>query len=361
MVRNGAGIRAMGNIVRTFFIGLFIISAVHPLHARSVSADGLLRVEGASWQGTRVFVVPATGQAYEFELTAVRFILPLVANELYMLSFERIGCPTKQVLFDTHLPDHVTSVDLVFPFQVTLSYLPVSERFEYEGPVGFVRYSAAVSDFVFTTQYRLKRQKNMTERLDVLRLVPPHNDAAQATSVSSVPFPATPLVAMSTEPVAPEVGTTPLVPIAHVIAEHETVDRTTMKVSTLPQEELPLDPIQVEPSVADMPLEGPLPSVVPIVVSEPVIPPTISTPVVPVERAHIDRAAAPPLCEHHEVVIEPRRITYITRPKREGGCTELRKVVHAYGAVFYFHDHSSITERMYQSALAADKAADPGQ
>lgn len=361
MVRNGAGIRAMGNIVRTFFIGLLIISAVRPLHARSVSADGLLRVEGASWQGTRVFVVPATGQAYEFELTDVRFILPLVANERYMLSFERIGCPTKQVLFDTHLPDHVTSVDLVFPFQVTLSYLPVSERFEYDGPVGFVHYSAAVSDFVFTTQYKLKQQKNMTERLDVLRLAPPHNDAAQATSVSSVPFPATPLVAPSSEPEAPEVGTTPLVPIAHVIAEGETLDRSTMKVSTLPQVELRMDPIQVQPSALDIPLEVLLPSVVPLVVLEPVRAPALSTSVVPAVGAQVDRSGTSPSCEHHEVLIEPRRITYITRPKREGGCTELRKVVHAYGAVFYFHDRSSITERMYQNALAADEAADPAQ
>ena len=59
-------------------------------------------------------------------------------------------------------------------------------------------------------------------------------------------------------------------------------------------------------------------------------------------------------CNEQEMIVEQRRVTYINRASREGSCTELRKVVHAYGAVFYFQDGSSITEWMYQQGMIAD-------
>jgi hypothetical protein len=347
----------MDLIVRSFSLYLVVIVwAVGPLHAGSVHADGLLRVEGATWQGTRVFIVPATGQAYEFELTSARFTLLLAQNERYMLSFERAGCPTKQVLFDTHIPDGAPSGDLTFPFQVTLTHLPESERFEYEGPVGFVRYSVAAADLVFTTQYRLKQQENMTERLDVLRLVAPHSEAPQGTPVSSASFIETPLVAVRAEPVLAAVTPVPLAPIATALVERVTVERIAVRGPGFSQGTLTFAPIHVEPASLGMLPEREVPSVEPILALEQVAPST-SKPTVPLVDIHVDRADAPPLCTHYEVVIESRRVTYITRPKLESGCTELRKVVHAYGAVFYFHDRSSITERMYETALAADEAA----
>ncbi|MGB6046427.1 MAG: hypothetical protein WBG34_02400 [Flavobacteriales bacterium] len=54
----------------------------------------------------------------------------------------------------------------------------------------------------------------------------------------------------------------------------------------------------------------------------------------------------------HELNILPTMVIVIDRFANGTTSTELRKVTHAYGAVFYFQDGRSVTEHTYRQRLA---------
>ena len=54
----------------------------------------------------------------------------------------------------------------------------------------------------------------------------------------------------------------------------------------------------------------------------------------------------------HELNVLPTMVIVIDRFGKGTTSTELRKVTHAYGAVFYFQDGAAITERTYRQLLA---------
>ncbi|MFZ1686415.1 MAG: hypothetical protein WAU70_03275 [Flavobacteriales bacterium] len=343
----------MDHIVRALPLVLFsLCSTTGPLYAASLQADGRLRVEGASWKGTRVFVVPTVGAAYEFELSDTRFTIPLTYQDRYMLSFEHEGCPMKQILIDTRVPEQLESEEFGFPFQVTLTYMPENERFEYDGPVGFVRFSAATVDFTYTTQYGMKQHERMDEQLSLLRLAPSDRDELSRKGLSG---------GMITRILPGDTKTSaPAVEVLSAIADHaippveEVVPRSSLEHlglrPTVPSHHVPRGvPIQGyrvpegaphfpgvgQPRIAATPTQQ-APNAAAIVRSVPA-------------RAACLGVESP--CGSREVIKEPRRVTYISRSSHDGACTELRKVVHAYGAVFFFRNGSSTTEWLYLHAL----------
>jgi hypothetical protein len=49
-----------------------------------------------------------------------------------------------------------------------------------------------------------------------------------------------------------------------------------------------------------------------------------------------------------QLIVEPRSVTTIIRLQEQGHTTEYRRVSHAYGAVYFFRNGESVTEREFE-------------
>jgi hypothetical protein len=72
---------------------------------------------------------------------------------------------TKQIYFDTSVPVERHASTMEFPFKVTLNPEGRDGVFAYAGPVGIVRYIAAIDDFGYETDYTLKAGAPMVDRI----------------------------------------------------------------------------------------------------------------------------------------------------------------------------------------------------
>lgn len=334
---------------------LFLSAAVaNTAHATYLEADGRLRVEGASWKDTRVYVVPAFGKPYELELKDTRFTIPLPLQEEYLLSFEHPDCPTKQIVINAHVPEFMSAQGFDFPFLVTLSYLPEEDRFQYEGPVGFVRYSPPTADFIYSTQYNIIRPRKMLERLDDLRQAPaaplapaPILTASGAAGKRSAAGPKGEEVMLERAQLTEISAPPPLPPVVR-----EELDRLAVRPPERLGRKLAYEPVRMNDvtSIGSpiVHVERSAPHAV-AVEKKTIAPPTAR----PVRVVSVSTPQLGTACDEEEALVEPRRVTYIKRISQDGICTELRKVVHAYGGVFFFRNGVSITQRDHEQAIGA--------
>ena len=132
----------------------------------TVRADGLFIVQGAALDRAVVRVMPSNAKAYSLPMGTERFVLELPVNDTYLISFERPGCPTKEVYFDTSVPVERHMEDFEFRFKVTLEHMENERMFTYDGPVGFVRYMHGLKDFGYETKYVMKVNEGLKERME---------------------------------------------------------------------------------------------------------------------------------------------------------------------------------------------------
>ncbi len=132
----------------------------------TVRADGLFIVQGAGLDRAIVRVIPSNANAYSLPMGTERFVLDLPVNDTYLVSFERPGCPTKEIYFDTSVPVERHTEDFEFRFKVTLEHMEEQRLFSYDGPVGFVRYMHGLKDFGYETKYVMKVNKDLKDRME---------------------------------------------------------------------------------------------------------------------------------------------------------------------------------------------------
>src|SRR5690606_37331728 len=141
-------------------------------------------------------VASSSGASYDMRVAKRKFDLVMALQDNYIITFEREGCPTKRIAFNTSVPVEVQREEYTFRFQVTLRFLAEGERFEYAGPVAFVYYSEAVSRFVYDTDYA----KEPSERMLAL---------LSANSAAIAPAPAVPEPLVAKLPVETSVAAAP--------------------------------------------------------------------------------------------------------------------------------------------------------
>jgi len=127
----------------------------HAVAEKAVFLDGRFYVEGASMRTARVTVtrdnVSMRVLANDPRVLSLRVDL----QEVYILTFEREGCRSKSVLFDTRMSEEAADrAPYTFRFDVTLHKAREQEE-RYAGPVAYVRFSDANSDFIYDLDYRL--------------------------------------------------------------------------------------------------------------------------------------------------------------------------------------------------------------
>ena len=353
--------------MRPFYTTVLLQFLVLAAHGTVLNADGLIKVRGDGWQGTRITVIPEFSAPYEVDLRSNRFKLRLPLQSTYLVRAEHANCPTKEVVFDLHMPRSAAQMEYEFPFEIMLEVQPDGVELRYAGPVGLVTYEPALGDFTYSTDHRLIAMKAKTDEL-----------RERATPGTVQPERVMPRFG-SWGSAAP-VSTTSALLVANVPAE--TLRRFVAAEEPTPAEEMPPRdnetgsvPSRHGPSAPSIP---PPSAVTPAhdrseqaIAHRSPSPPARTNDRV-IHRARGDIAASaplgrtvpapvPPAADHEKPVVPcgSSSVETVGRmviavhwvPTGDGGCKELRSVAHAYGAVFHFHDGRSVTESFYRQAL----------
>lgn len=353
-------------LLRTTLLYFPILFALNAHAARgTLLADGILRVKGADLSTATITVVPNGAPAYMRSIQTREFDLSLPLNDTYLISFSREGCPVKEVYFDTSVPvDHHAAL-FSFPFQVTLDHVGPERMFAYAGPVGFVRYMHELKDFGYETQYVVKVNDELHERMREMQATgmdPKRIAAPTAAVVLTLPRGgrSTPafLNDMHGGTLAPTVSHVPA--LVHVLGERAEASPTVARtVPVIDPEVLSADVAgaldEVERPIYDTAqtsLGTPLLVPVPILRTASVRLDARIEEEAPVVHLSDDATAVLAARWEEETIMEPRRVTHVLRELRSNGTVnEFRKVQHAYGAVFYFHNTTSISEHTFQRSV----------
>jgi hypothetical protein len=302
--------------------------------------DGILALRGSNEAQGRVVVIPLDAPEFVLEHVEGRFTTYLSLDHAYLLSFERSGMVTKQIYFDTSVPVERHASAMEFPFKVTLNPEGRDGVYAYAGPVGIVRYIAAIDDFGYETDYTLKAGAPMADRIGQLM---------GRSSVEAQVL--TPVVASATT-TAPR-------------SNEEVTGRLNTRAATLPNE-APMvnrigyaDPMELGPhgtpgtpgtaSVATAPFEDP--EIVGFDATEG--PPHEAT--TTMEKSSGSEASATMVdqrIQREELIVDRQRVTTVVQVTGANGReTEYRRVVDGRGSVLYFQDGRSIPAYLYHAGI----------
>lgn len=322
----------------------------------TLHADGVFAVRGAALAQAKVHVVPFGAAAYTLPMGTDRFVLDLPIDDTYLLSFERPGCPTKEVHFDTRVPVERINEDFTFRFKVTLEHMDEDKMFTYAGPVGFVRYMHELNDFGYETEYIVKVDEDLKERMKEYKVtgvdpkvIMPPTAALVITRPNKSSNAGTVTVAEPAfdEEVAPIVREVPR--LVHLLGTSSD-EQTIVAAEVLPLEREEIATVEARTIVVKAQEdEEPDPellvmadlSLMELEVEEPTL------------NLASERTSMSKVIRDEELIVEPRMVRTIVRfIKEDGRVDEVLKVAHSYGATFYFDNGQSITEREYNSLLA---------
>lgn len=302
---------------------------------RALYIDGKLRTDGLATEGLRVTVARDGNVVETLAGNMSRMQLRLDLQWTYVLTFEREGYMTKELLFDTHVPfDGLGHSPFNFPFKVTLEKNPDDATLRYAQPVGYIRYFRDKMDFDYDTDYTMRRD----------RIVPEEYFTQRALRREVVPD------ALVVRP--------PMIrremPSISTVLEHASMDAD---VATLRNyfEEVELD--------APAPDRAPLPEAKPVVIvaSAPVVEASETPVVIAAPRpkpvvASIIRIPAPepvvlPDGRAEELQVERNNVTKIIRITVDGRTKEYRRIAKRYGGVDFFCDGSACSETIFASSV----------
>jgi hypothetical protein len=314
--------------------------------------DGKVKIKGGELNGARAIIVADDAGTVGLDNGLAHFTYALRLQTRYLLSFEQEGYVTKQVLFDTRVPvEYLAMAPFEFPFQVTLEPPPTGSSAEYVGPVGYVRFMPERKDFGYDTDYTMKIEQRMFERVREFRIAA--MDVRQPVSTVSTP---THLPA--------QVEALPAPPIASDLVEAAPMAASVLPPAPVQVSEVPRpasEPLRAAlPSILPAPSPTPAPSVVPVTK----VPPAPSTRSMakpkpaPARRPEITPDVAvtattqvtTPIQDTPEdrLIVEPTRVTTVLHIQHGGEMVEYRRVAHRFGPVFYFRNGQNCTARVYE-------------
>lgn len=339
---------------RLFLLMLLLVPMGKPVNAEILVAEALIKVKGAGWEGTRITILPEFGEAYEIPMTSNRFELELGLQASYLIRAEHPECPTKEVFFDCRIPTLLESWDFEFPFEITLEKFPSAERsFTYAQPVGLVFFDEAKEDFAYSTDYSRIMKATSIQQMQVRmskRSLLDNGSGAGAVSQRL----------LSNSGASPELASDTREPLPTTVL-HSRKIATVEPIVELNHEPSPIasssmepnDPLSSTSAVLEEAMESKtrtalMPERVLSIAKQPIA--VAST------RSIHSTSSRTGECGTHEFLSQRNRVIVIDRVPAPDGCVELRKVVHSYGEIFYFHDGRSVTEPVYNEVLTARRS-----
>lgn len=165
-----AGIEAIMtfNVLPTKRIALLtavLVFGMQWLCAQTFTINGRLKVDGGSVEGAKVVVLKDGQKERTVSSGLSRFSLELELGHSYVLSFEKDGFVTKKLAFDTHVP--ASSAENGFqPFEYAVSLFKQYDDMNtvvFNQPVGMIHYDASVDDFDYDTDYTKSIQQQLEQ------------------------------------------------------------------------------------------------------------------------------------------------------------------------------------------------------
>jgi hypothetical protein len=314
-------------------MGVMAVSAL-AFGTAQLQLDGLLIVKGLPLEGSQVIVITREGEAQVLTKGLSRFTLHLDLQKDYLVSFERPGCVSKQLRFNTNVPaENLNPEGFRFPFQVTLEPAPEGQRMEYAGPVGYIHFDAKLNDFSYSTDYRMLKDDFLAEKLERIQTklksmvhpVPPvapgpAMDEGLTASTRQKQLVKPPV---NTDMIAPMVSRTP--PMVHVLD-------TSAVPSPPPKSRLDPPPAGHRVSPA-----SPAPDHSEAVATKGASEPWHLGKVIAVEK---------------EVQVDSLHVITIIRFQKGTSTDEYRRVVSYYGGTTYFKNGQACSEDTFQRSVA---------
>ena len=344
----------LGRLLFCLPLGFFLSAAQG--QSSTLYAEGLLRVRGADWRDARVTLIPEFGDPFEVPLSSDHFELDLGLESSYLVRASHEGCATKEVIFDLRVPVQNRNQVFRFPFEILLEvFKPNQEPYAYAHPVGAVFFDPIKQDFTYTTDHQRIRQARsidpLMERMETHINLHPHPENAlagyEALFDEDPNAWSLPAKAAVKAPAMLDTVTTDAVMESSAITE---LPPPKMEPIANSKPAVP-SPVLVESTIRAARTNDPPKTARPSELPKPT--PAVDAP--PSESRVSTRFALEPssaqqaMHEFHEL---PTMFIQIDRFSNSEITTELRKVTHAYGAVFYFQDGITITKRAYTEELA---------
>lgn len=318
--------------------------------SNTLYTNGKVKVRGGDWRDTRVTVMPQFGEAFEVPLSTEIFDLDLGLFSTYLVRASHVGCATKEIVFDLWVPDAYRNAVFHFPFEIVLETFRANEKpYSYEHPVGIVFFDETKADFTYTTDYK------QVERARSL----PTMEQRMKTHITLHPKPVNELAAyealFAKDPNAEESpsDTTRVAQTSRPTRSHAEVAPEPVPASRTTEPSFTVAPAPVPRSTTQAATPPTLKKVT-------TVPSAPSKDKVAAEQVEFSSRMSTRLeipspqqdQGSHEFSVLPTMVIVIDRFGNGNTSTEVRKVTHAYGAVFYFQDGAPITERAYNEKLA---------
>lgn len=299
-----------------------------------LNLDGIMMVKGMSMTGARVIILGPDRSPRVLTEDLAHFTLRLELNTEYLLSFEREGCVSKQLQFNTSVPvGYPVGEGFYFPFQVTLEPLPKGQHFAYAGPVGSIHFDKYINAFGYDTDYRAAKDEVLTKRLELAR-----TEIDQKATGDMVP--AAVAVFGRSE------GTAAMAPAVTPVTAYEviapTVSRTAPMVHVL---ETPEQGKKVVPSYTET-LHVALEELRP---SRPG-PELLALGTTP-EENKMQSPAAMPTYRWKDVKADRLHVITTIKTQEEEREVEYRRVVSYFGGVTYFRNGQPCSQVIYQQGI----------
>lgn len=120
----------------------------------TLQLDGRVLVENGSPERAAVTVLKDATEERKLTSGLEAFHLKLELGHSYTLVFSKPGYVTKELVFDTNVPQDIRKGELfTFRFQVSLGASPDAGEYRYDGPLAVIKFDSNESEFGYDRKH----------------------------------------------------------------------------------------------------------------------------------------------------------------------------------------------------------------
>ena len=400
------------NSLRALVLLLPLLLALQGFAQGKFTVNGRLKVDGASMDGARAVVYKDGVKERTITANLAKFTLDLGLNANYVISFEREGCVSKKLSFNTHVPPEAVANGFT-PFDFAVSLFKQYDDVNivvFNQPVGVIRYEPNIGDFDYDTDYtksiqsqlqdvvaqveKKQKEEQQREANKVKEQAEAAKAAQRAEEEAKKQAAAQQAAEAKAKAEAEKQAAAQQAAEAKAKAEAEKQASAQAKAESARQaaaqrEEEKRKAAEAAAAAAVKPPSAPAPKAQPKperpAPPPPAAPkPTFATkpvtgedgrrtaaPVMAEEASRVAKAVAKegrderpapvveetPVDRTEDLVVEKGKVTTIVKLETAGVVTEYRKVYHKWGGVFFFKNGATCTQQVFENEALAPQLA----
>jgi hypothetical protein len=383
------------------FMLLLLFVAVAVQGQGKFTVNGRMKIEGGDLSNTRVVVYRNGVKEKSITTNLNKFSLDLDLNSSYVFSFEKDGFVSKKLQFDTRLPTGTTVREFT-PFEFAVSLFKQYDNMNivvFNQPVGMIRYESSSGDFDYDTDYTKSIQSQLQQALaevEQKQKEEARNASAEAKRLAAEEK----LKAKADAEAAKQAEAETKAELARAEAQRKEDEKRQAEARKAEQAQSvaaavpPPAPAKATPAPPPppAPLVKPSPEPAPPQAQRAVVErprPTNTNavsakatmgqdgrrtiaPVMVEERSPVAKARSTmgedlpvlpavedeELVRQEELIIEPNKVMTIVRLEQGAQHTEYRKVIHKWGATYYFKNGEVCSQQIYDREAMGDRLVD---